>query len=232
MICAIMNTQLTEIAFILDRSGSMQSQAGAAISGFNDFLRQQKDTPGETRFTLVLFNSQYEVPANAIPLAEVVDLDSSTYEPRGNTALLDAIGRTIDDIGARLAATAEPARPGQVIIAILTDGLENASRQYNLAQVSERIAHQREIYKWQFFFLGANQDAIATAAAMRIDRDSASNFAADDQGILGSSLAMSRKISAVRKMSVGAAMSMQEEADLHASLSKLQKEEDRKQREK
>lgn len=225
-----MNTQLTEIAFILDRSGSMQSQLEPAIAGFNAFLREQKETPGEARFTLVLFDDQYEVPCHAIPIREVVELDATTFVPRGCTALLDAIGRTVEETGARLAAMPENARPGQVIVAILTDGLENASRRFSIAQVSDLIARQRDVYKWQFFFLGANQDAIATAAALSIDANAAMEFSPDENGYHSSNQAVSRKMRAVRKSSAGVAMSLQEQSDLNAPLSQIHKEEDRKAR--
>lgn len=223
-----MNTQLTEIAFILDRSGSMQSQLDHAIKGFNDFRHAQCDVPGQARFTLVLFDDQYDVTCASVPIREVADLDRQTFEPRGSTALLDAIGRTIDELGARLAAMPEAERPGQVIVAILTDGEENASQQFTLADISSRIAHQRDVYGWQFFFLGADQDAIATAAKLNIDHASALRFSGDHAGYDSSSKAMSRKMRSLRKRSMGAKLNLQEEADLKASLSDIGREEERR----
>lgn len=223
-----MNSQLTEIAFILDRSGSMQSQVDNAIQGFNDFLHAQCDVPGQARFTLVLFDDRYDVTCASVPIREVFDLDRRTFVPRGFTALLDAIGRTIDELGARLAATPEADRPGQVIVAILTDGEENASVQFTLAEVSSRIAHQRDVYKWQFFFLGADQDAIATAAKMNIDQASAMRFSADKEGYYSSSKVMSRKMRSLRKSSMGAPLNLQEEHDLKASLSDIGRDEERR----
>jgi len=221
-----MNSQLTEIAFILDRSGSMQSQVDNAIKGFNDFLHAQRDVPGQARFTLVLFDDRYDVTCASVPIREVVDLDRRTFVPRGSTALLDAIGRTIDELGARLAATPEPDRPGQVIVAILTDGEENSSERFTLADISSRIAHQRDVYQWQFFFLGADQDAIATAAKMNIDGAAAMRFSADKAGYHSSSKAMSRKMRSLRKSSMGAPLSLQEEHDLKASLSDIGRDEE------
>lgn len=223
-----MNTQLTEIAFILDRSGSMQSQVDNAIKGFNGFLHAQCDVPGQARFSLVLFDDQYGVTCASVPIREVIDLDRRTFVPRGSTALLDAIGRTIDELGARLAAMPESDRPGQVIVAILTDGEENASRQFTLAEISSRIAHQRDVYGWQFFFLGADQDAIATAAKMNIDGASAMRFSADHSGYDASSKVMSRKMRSLRKSSMGAPLNMQEEHDLKASLSDIGRDEERR----
>jgi len=227
-----MNTQLTEIAFILDRSGSMDSQLEPAIAGFNKFLRDQQETPGEARFTLVLFDDRYEVPCNAIPIAEVVDLDTTTFVPRGSTALLDAIGRTIEELGARLSATPEAERPAQVIVAILTDGHENASHDFSLRKVSDLIAQQRDVYKWQFFFLGADQDAIATAATMNIDANSSMRFSSSAQGFRSSSRSISRKMSAMRKQATNQSMTVQETQDLQSSLSDIGHEEDRKDQKK
>ncbi len=139
-----MNKNLTAIAYILDRSGSMQSMVEPAIAGFNRFLDDQRKAPGHARLTLVLFDDQYEVPCQSLPIEEVTELDTTTYVPRGTTALLDAIGRTIEELGQRLAATPEPERPGQVIVAIFTDGLENASLQFDHHKIARMIAHQRD----------------------------------------------------------------------------------------
>ena len=122
-----MNTNLTEIAFVLDRSGSMSRCLEATITGFNAFLADQKKQPGQARFTLALFDDRYEVPYASIPIEEVTDLNTRTFVPRGCTALLDAICQTIDDLGASISKRSESARPGLVIVPILTDGLENAS---------------------------------------------------------------------------------------------------------
>lgn len=223
-----MNNQLTEIAFILDRSGSMQSRVDFAIKGFNDFLREQGEVPGQARFTLVLFDDQYDVACASVPVREVTDLDRRSFVPRGSTALLDAIGRTIDELGARLAAMPEAERPGQVIVAILTDGEENSSERFSLAEISSRIAHQRDVYKWQFFFLGADQDAIAAAARLNIDHGSVMRFSADHAGFQSSSKAMSRKMRSLRKNSLGAKLSLQEAHDLKASLSDIGRDEERR----
>src|SRR4051812_43365285 len=124
------NSTYTEIAFVLDRSGSMAQCQQAAIDGFNRFLSEQHNAPGRARLTVVLFDDEYLVPARSIPVQEVVPLNQETYTLGNCTALLDAVGRTIDDLGASLAAMPEDDRPGKVIIAIFTDGLENASRRF------------------------------------------------------------------------------------------------------
>ena len=226
-----MNTNLTEIAFILDRSGSMQQLVPQTLEGFNQFLRDQQALPGQARLTLVLFDDQYEVTVDAVPVAEVVPLDEQTYTTRGCTALLDAIGRTIDDLGHRLSDTQEADRPGKVIVAILTDGLENASRRYTLADINQRITHQRENYAWEFLFLGANQDAIATAVRMGIQAHNSATYAADAAGSLASHSSMSRKAMAMRKMSMRMA-DEQAERDLKLSASEILRKEDDKERRK
>jgi len=127
-------TKTTEIAFILDRSGSMQIHTEAAIAGFNEFLRDQQQVEGQARLTLVLFDDRIEIPIDNIPVSEVVDLDTGTYTTRGTTALLDVIGTTIDQFKARIRDLPEEHRPGQVIFAIFTDGQENASRRFTWAR--------------------------------------------------------------------------------------------------
>lgn len=189
-----MRSSLTEIAFILDRSGSMNPIAGDAIGGFNTFLSAQQALPGQARLTLVLFDHEYLVPYNNENIKEVPPLDENTYMPRGMTALLDAIGRTVDDMGGRLAATPEEERPAKVIVGILTDGLENASRDYTYAKVSEMIKHQQEKYSWEFIFLAANQDAIATAGALSIQPKDAIPFQPTAQGIRQAHAALSHEV--------------------------------------
>jgi hypothetical protein len=221
-----MKKDLTEIAFILDRSGSMAPVTESAITGFNEFLRDQQKAEGQARLTLVLFDNEYLIPLDCLPVQEAVALDTTTYIPRGSTALLDAIGTTVDRLGARIAAMPEPDRPGQVIVAILTDGLENSSEKFTWKDISHKILEQTNTYKWQFLFLGANQDAIATAASLNIGAENAANYIADKIGTHSSNKAMSRKLYALRKKAMGAAMSVQEQADVCASLGKIVAEED------
>jgi uncharacterized protein YegL len=224
-----MNDNLTEIAFILDRSGSMESMVEPAISGFNRLLREQQQESGIARFTLVLFDDHYEVPFQSVPIAEVIELDTTTFVPRGSTALLDAIGRTIDELGAKLGATPETERPGQVIVAILTDGMENASHRYTWRDISKRIRHQTEKYEWKFIFLGANQDAIATAGRMSIHATDTSNFAMDANSYGAVNDALNRKMKAIRRMKQGLA----DAATVHdaaAPMESLREEEEGKDR--
>ena len=222
-----MKQHLTEIAFILDRSGSMQTMVEPAISGFNRLLREQQQAPGSARFTLVLFDDQYEVPFQSVPIAEVVELDTTTFVPRGSTALLDAIGRTIDELGKKLQGTAEADRPQQVIVAILTDGEENASNRYSWQDIAKRIRHQTEKYQWQFLFLGANQDAIATAGRMSIQAANTANFSVNEESYAAAKGALSRKMTAVRRRSQGAT-DAETLLDAEAPLENLREDEERR----
>ena len=224
------NAHYAEIAFVLDRSGSMKSCQQAAIEGFNQFLADQQKTDGLAKLTLVLFDDEYLVPISSIPVEEVVSLTDDTYQPRGCTALLDAIGQTIDNLGQRLAELAEKDRPGQVIVAILTDGLENASQRFTWKEIAGKIKHQTETYKWIFLFLGANQDAIATAANLSIAANNAANYVADAAGSKAGQAAFSRKMSALRRASMDSA-SVSERLDAEAPLTQIVSEEDRKTRE-
>ncbi len=225
-----MNPNLTEILFILDRSGSMAPLTEAAISGFNDFLRDQAAEPGLARLTLVLFDDQYETPIASLPLPEITPLDTTVYTARGSTALLDAMGRGIDELGQRLAALPENDRPGTVIVAILTDGEENASIRHTWQDVQKRIRRQTEKYNWLFLFLGANQDAIATAAKVGIHAANAATYLADEHGIGATAESVSRKAKVMRKMSSMQALDPTEQADLQASLSDIVREEDDRRR--
>jgi uncharacterized protein YegL len=214
----------TEIAFILDRSGSMESMTNAAISGFNEFLKAQQATvddagqPIPATFTLILFDHEYLPIHNRAPIQTAAPLTLETYQPRGNTALLDAIGRTIDYIGSELAATPEPERPSKVIIAILTDGEENSSRKFSMADINQRITHQTMMYNWEFLFLGANQDAIASAAQMGIQAHNAATFMADDEDIKAGSGAFAYKISASRRQAARCKLAVAESDAVHESM--------------
>ena len=224
-----MKIHYSEIAFVLDRSGSMGSCRQAAIEGFNFFLQEQQRTEGLAKLTLILFDNEYLVPIDALPVAEILPLSSDSYVPRGSTALLDAIGRTIDELGARLAALSEKDRPLQVIVAILTDGLENSSQDYTWQQIADVIKQQSEQYRWTFLFLGANQDAIETAAQMNIKATNAAAYVADAAGLHASASSLTRKVRALRRVSMGTA-SVEECHDAAAPMSGLVAEEDQKER--
>ena len=149
-----------EIAVVLDRSGSMESVRTDTIGGFNSFLSDQKaNVVGEVKLSLAQFADFYEVVHDGRPLNEIPPLSRETYVPRGMTALFDAIGKTINIMGDRLAKTPEEERPSLVIFVILTDGQENSSKEFKLDRVKNLIKHQTEKYNWQFVFLGEDQNA-------------------------------------------------------------------------
>lgn len=153
-----MNNNLTEVIFILDESGSMSSLKDDTIGGFDSFIEKQKKEAGECKVTTVLFNNAVYKIHDAVDINEVTSLDIS-YTPMGTTALLDAIGTTIDEVGMRLANTPEEERPGKVLVVITTDGYENASKEYTQDVVKRMIQLQQDTYNWTFMFLGADIDA-------------------------------------------------------------------------
>jgi hypothetical protein len=193
-----MKDNFTRIAIVLDRSGSMESCKESTVAGFNEFIRTQREIPGEATVKLVQFDDQYETVFDK-PLKECPELTQNTFVPRGSTALLDAQGRTIVELGQELAALPEQERPSKVIVVTLTDGLENASKQYNLDKIGEMIREQRDKYNWDFVFLGANQDAVATAAAMSIPLPSAMSYSTSKAGVAATMAAVSHYVGAARK---------------------------------
>ncbi len=172
----------TELVFILDRSGSMAGLEGDTIGGYNALLEKQRREKGECRLTTVLFDNQYQLLHDRLPIQKVRPMTDREYYVRGNTALLDAIGRTI----ARMAAAQRDALPDEradrVLFVITTDGMENASHEYSLEQVKSMISREKEHYGWEFLFLGANIDAVRTAARFGIAADRATNYHADAEG--------------------------------------------------
>lgn len=179
-----MNQNLTDITIVLDRSGSMAAVATDTIGGFNTFVRDQREPgAGEAKLTLVQFDDQYEPLYEGKDIGSAPLLDTKSFVPRGSTALLDAIAKTIEATGVRLKGMAEADRPSKVIFVIITDGYENASQKFTRQQVFGMITHQREVYKWNFVFLGANQDAIAEAGRIGIPMVTSSSYTPTSGGI-------------------------------------------------
>lgn len=193
-----MKQGLTELVFVLDRSGSMRGLAQDAIGGFNGLIEKQRAEAGEARVTAVLFDDAYEMIYNNVDINEVPPLTDEVYYPRGVTALLDAVGKTIDSVGERLAATPEAERPEKVVFVITTDGLENASCSYTVDRVKEMIEHQKNKYSWEFLFYGAGIDAVRSAGAIGIAEDRAVRVKPDSAGIRESYCLMAEFISEVR----------------------------------
>jgi len=158
-------SDLTHLYFLLDRSGSMQSIKTDTEGGFATFIEEQRRAVGECRVTLAQFDDQYEIVFADTPVADVGRLD---LQPRGSTALLDAMGRLITEAGAALAALPEDQRPGSVVVAIMTDGLENASREWTHTAVKALVEQQTTAYQWQFLYMGADQDAIDVGTGLGV----------------------------------------------------------------
>ncbi|WP_028651384.1 VWA domain-containing protein [Nocardioides halotolerans] len=161
-------SDLTHLYFLLDRSGSMQSIKSDIEGGFAAFVEEQRRGTGECRATLAQFDDVYEVVYAGRPIADVPPLD---LQPRNMTALHDAMGRLITDAGAELAALPERERPGTVIVAIMTDGLENASKEWTSVAIKALVEQQTRDFSWTFMYMGADQDAVEVGAALGIDRD-------------------------------------------------------------
>ena len=180
-----MKQNLTELVFILDRSGSMSGLERDTIGGFNAMIAQQKREDGECFVSTVLFDSESEVLHDRIKLADVPAMTDRDYTVRGCTALLDAIGGAIRHIG-NIHKYARPEDvPAKTMFVITTDGMENASRRYNYDKVRQMIQRQKEKYGWEFLFLGANMDAVTEAGKMGIRPERAVRFKCDKQGLRG-----------------------------------------------
>jgi len=177
-----MKKDLTEIIFLLDRSGSMSQLTEDTIGGYNSYIESQKKKDGEALITTVLFDDKYEMLHDAVDIKDVKPMTDNEYYARGTTALLDAIGTAITDVGFRLHNTPEEERPEKVIMIITTDGQENASREYTRKQVKDMIEEQTNKYNWQFIFLGANIDAVSEAQSIGINPKYASNYGATKEG--------------------------------------------------
>ena len=193
-----MRNDLTEIVVILDRSGSMSQIRDDTIGSFNTFLEDQKKEPGFANFTLVQFDDKYEVVHEGKTIQEVPALTSETFVPRGSTALLDAIGRTINEVGARLSGMDESDRPGKVIFSILTDGQENHSVEFTRSKIFEMISHQRKEYNWEFIFLSADENGIQDAQSMGISGANVALYAHSAKGIRSANYAVSHAVSSYR----------------------------------
>ena len=177
-----MKKNLTELVFILDRSGSMAGLENDTIGGFNAMIEKQRREPGEALISTVLFDNESEVIHDRIALERVPAMTRKEYYVRGCTALLDAVGSAIHHIGNVHKYAREEDRPEKTLFVITTDGMENASRRYTYDKVKRMIEKQKDKYGWEFLFLGANIDAAREAARFGIQADRAANYHADHQG--------------------------------------------------
>lgn len=178
----IMKKDLTELVFILDRSGSMSGLENDTIGGYNSMIMKQKKESGSANVTTVLFDHSYEVLHDRVNLRDLKPMTKEEYYVRGSTALLDAIGLTIEKMIRVARHTAEDKKAEHVMFVITTDGMENASQEFSYERVRRMIEHQKERYNWEFIFLGANMDAMATAERFGIHRDRSATYKADSRG--------------------------------------------------
>jgi hypothetical protein len=193
-----MNDNYTHIVFVLDRSGSMSSVRDDTIGGCNTFLQSQRELDGECTFTFVQFDNEYEVLHDVVPVGEVPDVTADTFVPRGMTALLDAIGRTVVSTGEMLNQMDEDERPSKVLFAIQTDGKENASSDFSRERINEMIKHQQDQYSWEFVFLGANQDAISEGQRLGIGAGKSLTYASNARGTSAAYDSLAKMSSAYR----------------------------------
>jgi uncharacterized protein YegL len=177
-----MRQDLTEIVAILDKSGSMSSLTDDTIGGYNEFIEEQKRLPGEAILTTVFFSDGYQLLHDSIDIKKVEKITRNDYVAGGNTALLDALGKTINNIGLKLHNTSEENRPGKVIFFIITDGQENSSQEFSQEKIKEMVELQKNTYSWEFIFMGANMDAFSTADGIGISKDRSFNYTAQRIG--------------------------------------------------
>ena len=197
-----MRENLTELIFILDKSGSMGGLESDTIGGFNSLIAKQQKEEGEALVSTVLFSDQSVVLHDRKPIRKVKKLTDKDYFVGGCTALLDAVGEAIKHIGNVQKYAREEDRPAKTLFVITTDGLENASRKHDLAGVKRMIERQKEKYNWEFLFLGANIDAIEVAGSMGIRADRAVNYQADSEGTALNFEVLEQAVSRVRKCEV------------------------------
>ena len=193
-----MKKNLTEIVFILDRSGSMAGLEPDTIGGFNAMIKKQKQEPGEAFVSTVLFDHVSEVIHDRVDIQKIEPMTHKEYYVRGSTALLDAVGQAIRHIQNVHKYARQEDRPEKTLFIITTDGMENASRQYTYEQVRSMIAHEKEKHGWEFIFLGSNIDAAREAARFGIDTDRAANYHADHKGTAMIYEAMNEAVRSVR----------------------------------
>ena len=194
-----MRENLTELVFILDRSGSMSGLESDTIGGFNSMIAKQQKEDGDVIVSTVLFDDVSDVIHDRVPIGKIKKLTEDDYFVRGCTALLDAVGGAIHHIGTIHKYAREEDRPAKTLFVITTDGLENASRRYTFRDVKQMIERQKEKYNWEFLFLGANIDAIEVAGHMGIGRDRTANYNCDAAGTALNFKVLESAVSRARK---------------------------------
>ena len=193
-----MKNNLTELVFILDRSGSMSGLEKDTIGGFNSMLEKQKEEEGEAVVTTVLFDNKYELLHDRINIKGISPITEKEYYVRGTTALLDAVGKTISKIENAHKHTLESQKPSKVLFVITTDGMENSSTRYNYVKIKKMIEDKKKEFGWEFIFLGANIDAVRAAESIGISKDRATNYNCDSEGTMLNYEIISETVSCLR----------------------------------
>ena len=193
-----MKKDLTELVFILDKSGSMSGLEGDTIGGFNSMLEKQKKETGEALVTTVLFDNNYCLLHDRINIKGVKPITDKEYYVEGSTALLDAVGKTISKISNAHKNTDDDERPEKTVFVIITDGMENASVEYNYQKIKAMVELQKAEFCWEFIFLGANIDAVETAERFGVNADRAVNYHPDSEGLKASYDAVTCAVSEMR----------------------------------
>lgn len=191
----MVDSNFTHIAVVLDRSGSMACVQNDMEGGFNTYVEQQREVDGRCTMSLYQFDDEYEV---VFEDREINDVPTLQLVPRGCTALFDAVGRTINSVGEKLAALEEEQRPGRVILVIITDGQENASHEFTRNSIKEMIEHQESVYSWEIVFLGSNFDAYAEGMTMGFAGTKSFTYASNHEGIVRAFDSLSANTSAYR----------------------------------
>lgn len=185
------NKELTFVAFIVDRSGSMDGLQNAVIEGFNAYMKEQRNAAGKAIMSLILFDDRYEVPFDKIDVQAMPDLTHEVFVPRGTTALFDSIGRTIINTEDWIASLPEEERPGKVLFIITTDGQENASTDFQHQKISDMIKFQREIQGWEFMFTSSNLETAAMASTLNIPKGNIMTMDNTGKGYVNTYMAVS-----------------------------------------
>jgi uncharacterized protein YegL len=204
----------SHLVFILDRSGSMASIESETIEGFNKLIADQQAGEGEATLTLALFDDQYELIHDFVNIKNVPKLGNETYSARGFTALRDAVGKTINSVGNKLANMKEEDRPSKVVVTIMTDGAENQSREFSAAQIKEMVEHQKSKYNWQIILIGANIDSITVGGELGVTQAQSYSYKASAVGTRNLYSSVSAGMSTFRNSANNATFNMVNPIDM------------------